>query len=333
MAKRNKDNASNTGCVYDAQLKLLLQNKEYVANLCNAVIYEGKTVVTDDMLEPRPVEQNSVLENDVGGFATDNRFMDLAFFVRPCGNEDGFLLCLEIQTSQDCEMPLRIHEYRNRELLRFRKEHGYSEGHKLPLVVSLVLNFSSGPWKGPLSLLDMAKYRDAQLDKIAEQGRIIVVDPYTMDDKMLSRFCKDFKFMLCCWRFSRDDEALQAFLESQRGLVFPPGEMRRTLYMFFNMEFDEAVDDTEGGIGVMCEAIRQIREKGIEQGRKEGIEQGIEQGIEKGIEKGKEEGIEQNKHDVAVKALHMRLSIKTIQKLTGLSAECIRSIAQSIAML
>ena len=67
----------------------------------------------------------------------------------------------------------------------------------------------------------------------------------------------------------------------------------------------------------MCEAIRQIREKGIEEG----------------IEKGKEEGIEQNKHDVAVKALHMRLSIKTIQKLTGLSAECIRSIAQSIAML
>ena len=55
--------------------------------------------------------------------------------------------------------------------------------------------------------------------------------------------------------------------------------------------------------------------------------------MKEGIEEGKEEGIEQNKHDVAVNALRMKLSIKTIQRLTGLSAESIRSIAQSIAML
>ena len=75
----------------------------------------------------------------------------------------------------------------------------------------------------------------------------------------------------------------------------------------------------------MCEAIRKIRAKGIE----EGIEKGRKEGIEKGIE----EGIEQTKHDVAVNALQMKLSIKTIQRLTGLTTESIKSIAQSIAML
>ena len=74
----------------------------------------------------------------------------------------------------------------------------------------------------------------------------------------------------------------------------------------------------------MCEAIRKIRAKGIE----EGIEKGREEGIEKGIE----EGREQIKHDVVVNALRIRLSLKTIQKLTGLSLENIRSIAQSIAI-
>ena len=313
--------AGNAGCVYDAQLKLLLRNKEYVVDICNAVVYGGRQVVTADMLEPRPVEQNSVLARGSGGFVTDNRFRDLAFFVRRGADDEGFLLCLEVQCSQSHDMPLRVLEYNAREIDRFSDEAAYRESHKLPLVVTLVLNFSEGPWKGARSLLDMAKYRDAELDHVAVQSRLVIIDPYTMDDKMLSRFYTDLKFMLCCWSFSRDDEALQAFLESQRGLVFPAREMRRTLYMFFNMEFDEAVDDMEGGIGVMCEAIRLIREKGIKEG------------IEKGIEKGKEEGIEQNKHDVAVNALRMKLSIKTIQRLTGLSAESIRSIAQSIAML
>ena len=63
----------------------------------------------------------------------------------------------------------------------------------------------------------------------------------------------------------------------------------------------------------MCEAIRQIREEGWKEGWKEGIEQ--------------------NKHDVAVNALQMKLCIKTIQRLTGLTADNIRNIAQSIAML
>ncbi|MBO4511955.1 MAG: Rpn family recombination-promoting nuclease/putative transposase [Victivallales bacterium] len=328
---------SNTGCVYDAQLKLLLRDKVYVADICNATVYGGRQVVTADMLEPRPVEQNAVLARGSGGFVTDNRFRDLAFFVRRGPDDEGFLLCLEVQCRQSQEMPLRVLEYNTREIVRFSNEAGYRESHRLPLVVTLVLNFSEGPWKGPRSLLDMAEYRDAELGQVAEQSRLVIVDPFTMDDKMIGRFYTDLKFMLCCWRLSRDDEALQTFLESQRCLAFPSLEMQRTLYMFFNMEFDEAVDNTEGGIGVMCEAIRKIRAKGIEEGkiegRIEGIKEGIKEGIEKGIEKGKEEGIEQNKHDVAVNALRMKLSIKTIQKLTGLSLENIRSIAQSIAML
>ena len=332
MENQNKEemaSAANAGCVYDAQLKLLLRSKEYAADICNAVVYGGRLVVTAEMLEPRPVEQNAVIARGSGGFATDNRFRDLAFFVRRGEDGEGFLLCLEVQCGQDQEMPLRVLEYNAREIMRFSGEAGYRESHRLPLVVTLVLNFSEGPWKGPRSLLDMAEYSDAELGQVAEQSRLVIVDPFAMGDKMLGRFCTDLKFMLCCWRLSRNDEALQAFLESQRGLVFPSLEMRRTLYMFFNMEFDEAVEDTEGGIGVMCEAIRQIRAKGIEEGRKEGIEEGIE----KGIEKGKEEGIAQSKHDVAVNALRMKLSFKTIQKLTGLSHESISSIARSIAML
>ena len=83
----------------------------------------------------------------------------------------------------------------------------------------------------------------------------------------------------------------------------------------------------------MCEAIRKIRAKGIEEGIEKGRKEGIEKGRKEGREKGREEGIEQIKHDVVVNALRIRLSLKTIQKVTGLTTENIKSIAQSIAML
>ena len=75
----------------------------------------------------------------------------------------------------------------------------------------------------------------------------------------------------------------------------------------------------------MCEAIRKIREKGIKEGKDIGIKEGKDIGIKEGMTKGKE--------DVAVNALRMKLSVKTIQKLTGLSLEKINKIAQSVAML
>ena len=327
---KDKTTTDTTGCVYDAQLKLLLQNKVYVANICNVAIYGGKPIVRADMLEPWPVEQNAVIDKGDGSFVTDNRFRDLAFFVRSGTGEEGFLLCLEIQTRQDLAMPLRILEYNARDYACFRRAPEFNASHKVPMVVSLLLNFSDGPWEAPSSIVEMAEFMDAGLKGVLEPGRMLVVDPYTMDENKLSMFCTELKFMLCCFRLSRNGDALLNFLKANEALHLPP-DMIGFLYLFFNIKWNNAVDGTAGGVKDMCEAIRQLQAKSYSLGIEQGIEQGIEKGIEQGIEQGIEKGIEKDKHDVVVNALTMKMGYDVIKKLTGLSKEQIADIAQSIA--
>ena len=306
--KEHRFDASNSGCVYDAQAKLLMRRTEAVASLCNATIYGGEALVTPAMVEPFPVEQNAVLARNDGSFATDNRFRDLAFLVRPDKGK-GFLLCIEVQTSQEPDMPIRIHEYNTRDLLRLSRKPDYASSHQLPPIVTLLLNFSDSRWKYPCSLLDMAQYRDECVDRVADQGRFILVDPYDMDEKMLSSLCTDLKVVLSCFPVSKDKSKLNAVLEKyrhERLLI----EALRFLEVFFDVKMKIPSDAKEGELGVMCEAIRQMREESYSNGLNEGRNEGME--------------------SVAAKALQMKMSIDVVRKLTGLTKKRIASIARTI---
>ena len=332
--------AVNSGCVYDAQAKLCIRRADAVASLCNAAVYNGRQIVTPGMVEPFPVEQNAVCARGDGSFTTDNRFRDLAFFVRP-DNEKGFLFCIEVQTSQEPDMPVRIHEYNTRDLLRLSREPEYASSHRLPPIVPLLLNFSDSRWRSPCSLLDMAEYRDECVDKVADQGRFILVDPYDMDGKMLSGLCTDLKVVLSCFPVSRDRDKLDAVLDKYRHERLSI-EALRFLEVFFDVKMKIAGDAKEGELGVMCEAIRQMREEsyneghnkgrseGLIQGRSEGLIQGRSEGLSQGRSEGLSQGLAKEKENVTVNALRRKMSYDDIQAITGLSLERIASIARSI---
>ena len=64
----------------------------------------------------------------------------------------------------------------------------------------------------------------------------------------------------------------------------------------------------------MCNALKELEQKGIEQGIEIGIERGIEQGIEQGIERGIEQGIERG-----MERAYLRIAYKLWKK--GYSVE------------
>ena len=66
-------------------------------------------------------------------------------------------------------------------LKKHADEPEYSRRHRLPLVLTLVLNFGHSAWKGPQSFIDMADYSDDDLVQLAEQGKIVLIDPYRLD--------------------------------------------------------------------------------------------------------------------------------------------------------
>ena len=310
---------ASPGMVLDAAAKMMFQDLDMVANLVNARIYGGMAVVRPEMLTPRPVELNALMRRK-GAIATDNRFRDLAFFV-DTGDGHGFVLCIEIQGTPDWKMPVRVHEYNIREYSRLAKESRYSRRRKLPLVVTLVLNFGKSAWNGARSFVDLADYRDDDVVQLAEQGNIVLIDPYNLDSNFLSHLCTDWKVVLCSFPASKKQGSLNEFAREINGI-----HLRRStldfLKVYFNMDLEIVNEDEKGGHVNMCRAVTQIRQSGI----RTGIRTGIKTGIKIGIEQGREEGIS----DVVVNALRKNMAMEEIQELTGFSLEKIASIAQSL---
>ena len=86
------------------------------ADAINAILYDGKSVVTPEKMRAIDIETQRVEEKD-GDIKADVRFRDLAKVVEV----DDAIYCLfaiEHQSVEDYTMPLRIMEYDVREYLR-----------------------------------------------------------------------------------------------------------------------------------------------------------------------------------------------------------------------
>ena len=76
----------------------------------------------------------------------------------------------------------------------------------------------------------------------------------------------------------------------------------------------------------MKQGLAQGREQGLAQGREQGLAQGREQGLAQGREEGREEGREQEKIHIAQKMKALGMDTKTIEQVSGLTAEQIEQL-------
>lgn len=101
------------------------------------------------------------------------------------------------------------------------------------------------------------------------------------------------------------------------------------------------MDKYEDSIRIMRDAYATYKyaiKTGLEDGRKQGLEEGMAQGMAQGIEKGMAQGIEKGKaeaeHLKNIEFAKLMLSdgdsTEKIQRYTGLTAEEINEIAQSL---
>jgi len=109
-------------------------------------------------------------------------------------------------------------------------------------------------------------------------------------------------------KYCRDHDILKEFLEANAK------EVMTMLLEEWNLDDAKQVWYEEG------------MEKGLEKGREEGLEEGMEKGREEGLEEGLEKGREEGLEKTARNALAAGLSIDTIQKITGLDMDTIKSL-------
>ena len=209
------------------------------ADAINAILYDGKSVVTPERMRTIDIETQHVEERD-GDIRADARFRDLAKIVEV----DDAIYCLfaiEHQSVEDYTMPLRIMEYDVREYLRQVKS---NKGVQIQIkpIITIVMYWKADKWNQPVSVKDMFDkntvrwLEDNGLGGYIQDYRMHLFEPCAAKEEKLEKFKTELKDVIAYVKYSKSTE----------NYVFIDGKERLN----------------------MCEAFEGIKAEGIEEGRK-----------------------------------------------------------------
>ena len=209
------------------------------ADAINAILYDGKSVVTPEKMRAIDIETQHVEEKD-GDIKADVRFRDLAKIVEV----DDAIYCLfaiEHQSVEDYTMPLRIMEYDVREYLRQVKNNKGIQVQIKP-IITIVMYWKADKWNQPVSVKDMFDkntvrwLEDNGLGGYIQDYRMHLFEPCAAKEEKLEKFKTELKDVIAYVKYSKSTE----------NYVFIDGKERLN----------------------MCEAFEGIKAEGIEEGRK-----------------------------------------------------------------
>ena len=308
--------------VKDTVAKLYLQNPELVADLFNVFTFKGERRVSAEMLKPFPTEETTVKLDEAGNETTAQLRRDLSYIAYTDGAAVYFL-CVEVQSSADWTMPVRVMRYdAARYLYQIDMRKGQGKAVLLP-VFTLVLNLSSGPWNGPRSLHDMMGDIDGRLKKAVPNYSINIADPYTASRKTLGMLCTEIKDVLIYFRASKDRKGFMRFLQSRHAASLSDKAIR-VLNTYLDTKLEP--QNNERRNTKMCVAWEYFEQQAISKG----LNKGLKKGLKKGLTRGRKEGREETSEKFVMGALENNLDYETIHKITGLSLAKIKKIAASV---
>ena len=299
MAKKNQ------GLKPDVILKDYWRNNEQFADLCNAVLFDGKEVIKPGELEDMDTEESSVLEHR--GHTQSIKAARDNLKIRKKSTAYGIqltILGLENQEHIHYAMPLRVMGY---DYSAYKKQYDSNAGkYKTPAglgadeyltkmkktdkftpVITIVIYYGETPWDGAVTLHDM-------LDIPSE------VAEYVNDYRMILIEARNNRLSLCngnnidlfnLFRILLDKSRLAKEIKNRAIEYTKEHRVNRNVIMTVagtvNTSIDyNALDEEDGGnkmITVFKETMEEGRAEGIKEGIKEGRASGI---IETGLDCG-----------------------------------------------
>ena len=169
------------------------------ADAINAILYDGKSVITPERMRTIDIETQHVEERD-GDIRADARFRDLAKIVEV----DDAIYCLfaiEHQSVEDYTMPLRIMEYDVREYLRQVKNNKGIQTQIKP-IITIVMYWKADKWNHPVSVKDMFDkntvrwLEDNGLGGYIQDYKIHLFEPCAAKEEKLENSKQNLKMLL-----------------------------------------------------------------------------------------------------------------------------------------
>ena len=241
------------------------------ADAINAILYDGKSVVTPERMRTIDIETQRV-EDENGNVTADTRLRDSAKVVEV----DDAIYCLfaiEHQSVEDYTMPLRIMEYDVREYLRQVKSNKGVQIRIKP-IITIVMYWKADKWNQPVSVKDMFDKNTVRwleyngLGGYIQDYRMHLFEPGTVKEEDLEKFKTELKDVIAYVKYSKSTEALKDYNEKYKpdltkSTVTLINELTNSKYVF--IEGKERLD--------MCEAFEGLIEEGRAKGKAEELKE------------------------------------------------------------
>ncbi len=296
---------------YDDVMYRYLSDNDRFADLFNAVLFDGRTVVRGELLEDASerfvdVISDTALQAEAGGKPCyDNSVRDIRKRMKT--GECLIITAIENQNDIDYAMPWRMMRYDQmeygrqiRDIISCRRaaleRQGQSVGNwlkrlrredRISPVFTICFYHGTKPWDGPRSLRDMMRFgkeADGWQELFHDYGMTLFCAGERND---LSRFCTNLKLLLEVLQLRQDQDGL---LRLWSGELFSHLDLETAETMAVMMDCADILkrlEITEEGGCNMCLAVEGMRRDWMAEGKTEGEAKGI-------IEIGMEFGLSEN---------------------------------------
>lgn len=291
----------------DTTTKQYMSEPAVFADAFNYLIYGGRPVIRPEQLTDLDATQFALPygENEQGKPEATQKYRDVlkTLAVKTDDRCTYLVLGIENQSNVHYAMPVRNmlydalqYEKQVRDLAaQHRKKHdaataeeylsGLTREDRLSPVITLVINFGSKCWDGPMSLHEMLTEQPSEVLRYVQDYQMALIDPMTMAESDFERFSSSLREVLSYIRCQKDKERMQKLLE-EREQQFRRLE-RNAAMVIQAMTSTPLKIDQNAEVIDMCEAIQGMMndkmQQGMQQGRKLGLQQGMQQGRKQGM--------------------------------------------------
>ena len=318
----------------DTVTKQYVSDPKVFADAFNYLIYSGRQVIRPEQLTDLDATQFAIpyREDEEGKPESTQKYRDVLKTLAVKTDEycTYLVLGIENQSNVHYAMPVRNmlydamqYEKQVRQLAAaHRKKHdaatsdeylsGMNREDKITPVITLVINFGSKKWDGPIRLHEMFSEQPEHILRLIPDYQVLLIDPMSMADTDLGRLNSSLREVLSYIKYQHDQEQMQRLLQEDNRF----SELERNAALVI-----QATTKTELNIKPnaevvdMCEAIQQMMNNSMQKGVQLGKQQGIQQGIQQGFQQG-EHSMQLR---IARQMLAAKLPLQQISEMTALS--------------
>ena len=325
----------------DVNVNLWLKDTKRFADLFNAILFHGETVILPENLHPSPETAAVSLQDAQGKNVVKKQYRDIIMNWQD--QAVLMLLAVESQTAVHYAAPLKVMLYDSMEYaeqVRVKwKEHPpclssaeflsrFQKNDKLIPVITLVFYYGTEEWDGPLELHQMfdlgtEKSHAELLKKYLPNYHINLVDVRRLEN--LESFQSDLQIVFGMLQCSQDKYAMRTYIANHKEYFQKLDlETYHALGAFLNFRqlMEINVKQKEREELDMCKALEDIYNDGVQAG----IEAGIKQGRESGIAQGEEA----HKKDVAFQMQKLGYPLEAI---AAVLRETVEGISKILAVV